>query len=174
MEKITINGTDVFLAPIPEGPESRRVREKAVIAKLLDSALPGFQLMHLPSGAPYVNSSDVRISISHSQHFAALAICYDNRPVGIDIEEQRTEQLQRVVTRFMSDNDLLLCPDLLMAWTAKEAVFKAADVSNAVLADINLLPTPDGVSFSAELSGFGFSVTHHRLPSLILAIARPQ
>lgn len=113
------------------------------------------RVIHDPDGAPLLVGSPLNISISHSRHFAAVAVDADRR-IGVDIEEPRLEQLQRVISKFLTPDEL---PGwghrLLQAWTCKEAVFKAAGIPNIGLASIRLVgpslaATPDGRHFCLQ------------------------
>lgn len=109
--------------------ETRYEAERHAINSLIRQALgDGVTLTHLPSGAPRLEGSDMSISISHSTHYAAIALSPAPQ-IGIDIEEPRT-QLRKVATRVLSDPELeaysISDSLLLQAWTLKEALYKAA------------------------------------------------
>lgn len=111
--------------------------------------------MHDPDGAPLLVGSELKVSVSHSRRFAAVAID-PRRRIGVDIEEPRLEQLRRVISKFLSSEELPFWGDrLLEAWTAKEAVFKAAGIAGIGLGSIllsqqGLARTPDGREFRIE------------------------
>ena len=109
--------------------ETRREAECRVTDSLIRYALgDSVTLIHLPSGAPCLEGSDMSISISHSTHYAAIALS-PTQQIGIDIEEQRS-QLRRVASRVLSEPELEAYSTsdslLLQAWTLKEALYKAA------------------------------------------------
>lgn len=137
---------NVFIAP--GGP-------RAVDQLLLRAAGPGARVIHDPDGAPLLVDSPLNISISHSRNFAALAVDADRR-IGVDIEEPRLEQLRRVISKFLSPDELPEWGErLLQAWTCKEAVFKAAGIPTIGLASIRLTGpseavTPDGRRFRLQ------------------------
>lgn len=137
---------NVFIAP-----GGRR----AVDQLLLRAAGPGARVIHDPDGAPLLVDSPLNISISHSRNFAALAVDADRR-IGVDIEEPRLEQLRRVISKFLSPDELPEWGErLLQAWTCKEAVFKAAGIPTIGLASIRLTGpseavTPDGRRFRLQ------------------------
>lgn len=102
------------------------------------------RLVHDPDGAPLLTGSDLRISISHSRNFAAIAL-HPSERIGIDIEEPRIEQLRRVMTKFLAPAEVPLWSNrLLQAWTCKEAVYKAAGLRNLPLGSIDL--TTEGIA----------------------------
>lgn len=108
---------------------SRTEREREAINILIRRVIgPEAELMHTPEGAPYIANSDIRISISHSRDYVALASCAEG-DFGIDIEQPRPEQLRRVASRFLSTDEIeyYSASDelLLKAWTLKEAAYKA-------------------------------------------------
>ncbi|MDE6311675.1 MAG: 4'-phosphopantetheinyl transferase superfamily protein [Muribaculaceae bacterium] len=111
---------------IPETPGERQERSRGAVMALLRYAFgPDIVLEHREDGAPFLPGyPDVYISISHSRHYAAVATA--PYAVGVDIEEPR-EQLRRVAPRVLSDRELAMCtelPQLLRAWTIKEALYK--------------------------------------------------
>lgn len=111
-----------------EGCE-KAVRELTVEHLLLHYAYPdGYELRHNEHGAPYLASSDDYISFSHSGGYVVLAINGD-APVGIDIEYAADKAI-RVRRKYINDAEAeyVLPADgqaHLVAWTAKEALFKA-------------------------------------------------
>ncbi|MDE6508576.1 MAG: 4'-phosphopantetheinyl transferase superfamily protein [Muribaculaceae bacterium] len=114
---------------------------------------PDVDYIHEADGSPALSGRPERISASHSRHWAALATHPTLRP-GVDIEEDRPEQLARVARRFLSERERPIWSGrLLEAWTCKEAVYKAAGCRGLALADIDLTvageaSVPDGRRFS--------------------------
>ena len=119
----------IAITPVRRTPGSSRADdERIAVAEAVSRLFPGTKttIGHFPDGAPFLAGlSDVRVSVSHSLTHAAVAVSLE--PVGIDIEQPRS-QLERVAPRFMSARELAsaenLPSGLLRAWTAKEAVFK--------------------------------------------------
>lgn len=99
------------------------------VSSLLERAFgPGASLVHDPSGHPRVEPADAVgegcISISHSRMEAVLAV-REEGPVGIDVENFR-EALRSTVHKWDSRlSHSSPARELLAAWTAKEAIFKA-------------------------------------------------
>lgn len=83
------------------------------------------------NGAPFLTDGRY-LSISHAHAFASIAI--SNRPVGIDIENYR-DKILTIAPRFLhrSENWFDLnrdaIPLLTQIWTAKEAIYKALQLS---------------------------------------------
>lgn len=119
------------------------------------------EIGHFQTGAPFVYGLPARISVTHTSHLLAIAslpktpdadLSYFNprTAMGIDAEALDRDQVLKVRDRFLSDEEKSIIPaDSLLkniqAWTAKEALYKAAmtpglDFKN----DISLisLPTP--------------------------------
>lgn len=125
---------DIYAAAIaPDDGQTRKAREERALKGLLAEAFGADCLReHDASGAPVavVNGRDVGmgISISHSMHYAVLAVAAKGYETGIDVEERR-EQLARVCPRVLSVEEMAEYskrPDgLLEAWTLKEALYKA-------------------------------------------------
>lgn len=101
---------------------------------------------HLQIGAPLLYDSFERISITHTDHFLAVATLpptpetplglYSARAaLGIDAERADRSQVLGIRSRFLSPDELAMTglgedPSVLqrsiVAWTAKEAIYKAA------------------------------------------------
>lgn len=141
---IKLNGCTVALAPIEPSGLPRREREREAVAALLAQAAgrPA-EIAHTPEGAPITDVAGLHISVSHSQHTAAL-LWSDTPGYGIDVEENRAGQLERVAPRVLTAEELEVygaIPDgLLMAWTLKEAAFKAAGLPD--VADLREIALP--------------------------------
>ena len=114
---------------------------------------------HYSTGAPYISGYQGRISLTHTSHFFAVAflpktpeqnleIFNPRTAMGIDAEPFDRSQVLKVRNKFLSEKELtLIKPDNLkenvIAWTAKEALYKAAltpgiDYINSLV--INKLP----------------------------------
>lgn len=122
------DGICVYLCRIA-GCGSRREEELAAVARLVEAAAgAGCVVSHRDDGSPYVEGKDIEISVSHSRRCAALAVSSRGR-VGVDIEDNRAEQLWRVATRVLSDAELDVygsgATGAVRAWTLKEAAYKA-------------------------------------------------
>lgn len=97
---------------------------------------------HFSNGAPFLEASNSRISLTHTSHFFAVASLPKTPEVnldsfnartamGIDAEPWQRRQVLKIRDKFLSDTEKDLIPedDLklnIQAWTAKEALYKAA------------------------------------------------
>ena len=97
---------------------------------------------HFPNGAPFIDGASYRISITHTKDFFAVAslpktpevnleVFNTRSALGIDAEPLDRKQVIKVRTKFLSQEELALIPEEdvianILAWTAKEALFKAA------------------------------------------------
>ena len=125
-----------------EGPKASVWREMACQV-YCENGRDGYrELGHFRNGAPFINGSDARISISHTDGLYVVATLpetpetdlsefSERAALGVDTERKDREQVLRVRERFLNDAELAAIPadDLLknvMAWTAKEAAYKAA------------------------------------------------
>lgn len=113
--------------------------------------------------------------MSHSRTTAAVAVA--DCPVGIDIEANRQVQFQKVADRFLSSDEQSAAANielgLLMAWTAKEAVFKADQGRHAQFLtdiDLDIADFRHGSSGEAKFDIEFFAVE----PDTILAVATPS
>lgn len=155
MQRIDIApGLYVLLAPIG-APGGLSAAREAVASLLRAAAGTGASIVHAPDGSPLAAGCDLRISVSHSRHIAALAVNEGPERIGVDIEEPRPAQLARVAARVMSQAELddidSLPGGLLQAWTLKEAVFKAA--GEADVADLREIAIDTATAATATLRG---------------------
>lgn len=152
-EHISISDADLYLCRLLDGEDdalliddlqkshpalfdgcaaSARRRERATEAALLNTLYPGasWSLSHLENGAPMLMLQDqaLSVSISHSRTHLVICIAPASMSIGVDIENS-TPRLQRLVSGFLSDSEAKVwcgtAERLLMAWTAKEAAYKA-------------------------------------------------
>ncbi|MCH5228515.1 MAG: 4'-phosphopantetheinyl transferase superfamily protein [Muribaculaceae bacterium] len=114
---------------------------------------------HFDNGAPFLEGYPGRISITHTDHFFAVAslpktpetelYLFNTRTaMGIDAESISRAQVLKVRNKFLSLNELELVPeeniqDNILAWTSKEAVLKASMLSSIPFKDdITLISLP--------------------------------
>jgi len=148
-QHLTLGTTRIIVSPTDVGNGTARMRERATAARLaaILTERPAVEIMHDQDGAPFIDGGP-HISISHARHMVAVAVdpCHS---IGIDVEQERTAQLRRVADRVLSPDELAIYgaePHLLtLAWTLKEALYKAAGVPGADWrTDLQLPLTPDG------------------------------
>lgn len=119
------------------------------------------EIVHTDSGAPLLEDSDRRISVSHTPHFMVIAMLprtpeadlthfAPRTAMGIDCEKIDRAQVLRVADRFLTPDELRLTDEYaaqlqrgdahhapmdedaakvaasVLAWTIKEALYKAA------------------------------------------------
>lgn len=115
---------------------------RRAVSELISRYLgPDVRIVHDDDGSPRLVGSDLNVSVSHSRSFAAVMLSPGCR-CGVDIEEPRLDQLARVRSKFLTPAELEAGVDLLEAWTAKEAVFKAAATPGLGLSMIDTLSLP--------------------------------
>lgn len=99
------------------------------------------EIIHSDEGAPLMENSDQRISVTHTRGLLAVAMLPPVREadltqfslrtaMGIDAEREDRDQAARLRERFLSDDECAMIsaddiPGNILAWTVKEAVFKA-------------------------------------------------
>lgn len=127
-----INHRDVqlYIRPIEAGERgTRRERERAAVAQIVAEVFgPDAVYAHRADGSPYIVGSPLHISVSHCRGYAAVIVAQRDG-IGVDIEELRGAQLQRVADRYLGpvQTRLYTCDEeRLWAWTAKEAIYKAS------------------------------------------------
>lgn len=162
----------ITVEPLADLPLPPRERERATVASMIGRLAPGLTLDHLPSGAPLLTGAPdaPAISISHGGGMAAVAIGPRTPAFGIDIEAPRV-QLRRVAPRFLSPDEIDLAgtdiTTLLLFWTAKEAVYKAALTPGLPLTAIAV----DLTASTARACGKTYSLTRHGIDALMLCLA---
>ena len=131
----------------------------------------GVGLQHDPYGAPAVPLPGTYISLSHARDLIALAV--SDTPIGIDIEFPR-RQLLRVATKFLTTNELsryITLPRLLEAWTAKEAVFKAAGHPDMTLPEVEMT---DATTATARGRRYAITFLPHADATIAIATTLSQ
>ena len=121
-------------------------RNELMVERLLLHIVFGYtvELRHRDDGQPYVPNSDLHISISHTTGLVVIAVNRDH-PVGVDVE-RRSSRVLRVRERFLdAQEQSFIMPDDIsdhvVAWTAKEAMYKAVGDSDAqLLNDFSISP----------------------------------
>lgn len=127
------------------GMESKSGRIWEVMAKQIycENGRDGYRdLGHFANGAPFLFGQLNRISLTHTAHLLAVATLpktpeanlaqfAPRTALGIDAERSDRQQVLKVRDRFLSDAEKELVPadDIeanIIAWTAKEALYKAA------------------------------------------------
>lgn len=139
-----------------------REAEKKAVAEIVREIFGDSQLLHRPDGLPYIQDFDGCISVSHGAGTAILAV--SEKPVGVDIEENRA-QLLRVSHKFINPEDE--SPSLLHAWTAKEAAFKAAGIEGVTVSEIIVKQS------IALVRGRRFDLRYIPFGSALIALATP-
>ncbi len=103
--------------------DSRRLEWIAVRALLHVMGEDATHIIYADNGAPLLENSGRYISISHTKGYVCVALSDTDR-IGVDIE-RITDRVERVRSRFVRDDeDITSLLQLLVAWSAKEAVFK--------------------------------------------------
>ena len=107
-----------------------RQSEKLVEMLLLNEIFQEkIQLSHFASGEPYIEGKMLNISVSHTTGIVAIAVNYERRRIGIDVEKENRCVL-RVRDKFLGAAEKCFIEEKelrhnVIAWTAKEALFKA-------------------------------------------------
>lgn len=153
IKRIDIGSTRIAIAGIDTNDtRTRRQREISAVKTALEAGLGiDGEIMHRPSGMPYISRHpELYISITHCLSVAAVAVD-ERRPIGIDAEQWR-QKLHDIAPRFLSAEEMdhyISTPQrLLLAWTVKEAVYKAAATPGTNLSSGIRLPLSNGKNAS--------------------------
>ena len=104
---------------------------------------PNYRVIeHFESGAPFLEGYPGRISITHTSHFFCvaslpktpevdLAVFSPRAALGVDAEPLDRNQVLKIRSKFLSEKELSSIPEEnlpenILAWTSKEALYKAA------------------------------------------------
>lgn len=148
--------------------KARNRRAEVLVELLLLCIIYGkpVELLHTADGMPYVAADDKFISITHTHGLVCVAV-NKYHPIGIDVERKGTRVL-RVLNRFLSESEQAFISSddaeaALIAWTAKEALYKLVDDPNATLRDDLLLDTfkpsiVGALKFTATYGGRQFTI----------------
>lgn len=116
----------------PNVPEKRQ-RELATEYLLLHEMLGmNAEIVHDSHGAPSLGGDERRVSISHTGGYVVVAIASKDTRMGVDIE-RFSDRVLRVRRKFLSgvEQATIAEDDVeanIVAWTIKEAVYKAAEM----------------------------------------------
>jgi phosphopantetheinyl transferase (holo-ACP synthase) len=103
---------------------SRRVEWLSVRTLLREMLGEDPQIDYLPIGQPVWVDGSRKVSISHTKGYVAAAV--SAKDIGIDIEYV-SERIRKVTSRFLrADEPFHRLSTQLIAWTAKEALYKVA------------------------------------------------
>ncbi len=129
----------------------RRMEYLAVRAMAFEMGIQGLDIAYLPSGKPYLLTSNLSISISHTKNYVAVMLS-PNQLIGVDLE-YRSDRILKIRHKFMHpdeesrlkqfSNPTIETVGLLLHWCAKESLFKAVP--------------EEGVDFAKELRISDFS-----------------
>lgn len=100
---------------------------------------------HEPSGKPFISpASCLSISISHTRGYAAILLSDSTETCGgVDIE-YRSDRVQRIARRFIHDEEHAeTTDDMLVLWSAKEAVYKCYSEDNLMFFDMRMRQKDD-------------------------------
>lgn len=138
---------------------------------------------HNADRAPSVEGLDAHVSIAHSRQWLCIAV--SSNPIGIDIESHG-RHLAAVRQGFLNDAEQQWIAEtdampLLVAWTAKEAMFKAVSVRQGLHYRDHLrldpfeLPATEAefeISHRGHCHGMDFGLLSSISPQLVLTIAQ--
>ena len=102
-----------------------------------------FTIGHEPDGKPFVVVRDKpqsrwNISISHTRGYAVVLLS-DDSCVGVDIE-YRSDRVLRIAKRFIRpDETAATVNEMLLLWSAKEAVYKLFSEDKLAFFDMRAL-----------------------------------
>ena len=170
-------------APVQHYRSARRRTEVMVEWLMVRHVLgDGASIVHDSNGAPFVNTSHGKaphVSISHTKGLVCLAV-NASHPIGIDAE-RIGDRVLRVRSRFLNDEEMtFIDPENitanLIAWTAKEALYKVGGNTRTIFAGDIRLQRFDAaqdapITFRATCHDAVHHVTALLLPDYVFSIA---
>ena len=128
-DKITIG-----LLPIDKGRKAEKEGEQRLLFAML-GYVP--VINHNEDGKPMIEG--YHISISHTLGYVAVILSRDYE-VGVDIEYV-SDRVNRISSRFLRDDEVFPdTTDKLIAWCAKETMYKLFSSEHLALKDIKVDP----------------------------------
>ena len=104
---------------VKEGEIILYITQKGKLDKAL-AAIGAPSLLKTPQGAPYLENSDVKVSVSHKGNVVVLAC--SKEPVGVDIEDVTVPRnIERLSRLFHVSEKVESLYDFYKVWTSKEA-----------------------------------------------------
>lgn len=119
---------ETALAPGAITHETKRKQWYASRLLANEISANSISIVNHANGKPVIENSNTHISISHTQHMAAV-ILSSGSPVGIDIEMVHPK-VERIAHKFLSPEELANISDvnriekLILYWSAKESMYK--------------------------------------------------
>lgn len=110
--------------------ESYHPKKKAeflMVRRILKEKLPGAKIIYDENGQPFLENTDLNISISHS--FPLAGIAFSKEKIGVDLERVQ-EKIIRVKDKFIKDEEQTFIPEnqtveyLTVIWSIKESLYK--------------------------------------------------
>ncbi len=117
-------------------------RRKEILSEkiLIEKIFPGkhVKLLHNDDGMPML-SNGLNVSISHTRNYIAMMVSEHHR-VALDIEHisDRVKKVGRMYLR--EDEPFTGLNEMLVAWCAKETMYKLFSSQNLSFSEIRLLP----------------------------------
>ncbi len=106
---------------------NRRRYEWLLVRYLIQTEIYNAQIAYSPNGKPYLEDSDLNISISHTDNFVAVLLS-SKEEIGLDVQLPK-QQLLKIRHKFISEEEQQWLDyenifQLCQLWSAKEALFK--------------------------------------------------
>lgn len=112
------------------------------------------EIDYLDTGRPVLKNSTYKLSISHTQNYAAISLS-KNKQVGIDIEYP-SHRVSKVFKRFISDEEHSFIPAdkeveyFTLIWCLKESMYKLFD-EKSIIFNLHLKCMPFKLANEGEL-----------------------
>lgn len=148
-------------------------RKERITAHIILKELLGEEkeIKHDANNAPYIENSNLHISISHTNNLVAVAI--SNNPIGIDIEDRERKQLQ-LSHKFTTEQEkkwIDSCKTIEekqltaeVIWSAKEAIYKLANIKGLLFeSEIEITPFIPQSESNFKASYLDKNTTNHLL-----------
>ena len=149
------------------------------VRKTLELENPSYKIRYDESGKPSINS-DLNISISHSNHMAAIVFSgYDRLGIDIELKESKIINIQN---KFLNESEKLdnayqsNLDYLTMIWTAKESIYKALGIKGISFSDDiivkNIVKSKGEGYYINDIKKNKFDLTFFSLDNYVLCYAQ--
>lgn len=149
-----------YIQSLNEIKQKQSIAVRALLHRILTDCFNGLSVSSLnidANGKPYLENSNLYISLTHSGDYVGCAV--SNNTVGIDIEKIRPVN-EKTVHRVCSESEkdaIKSYADFIGIWTLKEAYVKATGETNCKFSEISFSQDNFNIIIN-EIDGYMYSV----------------
>ena len=118
---------DISSIPDRKNGKTHRRFSREVLSTILSEKYGITSDISETNGKPYLKTSDMKFSISHSENIIAIAFDKDFN-LGFDIEYKRERDYSKILKYYGQDFDKVSQKEFYQAWTIYEAEYKLGEL----------------------------------------------